>query len=75
MIDKLNLPIGNKDTKKFKYWLDLDGGFWFKTEYNDEGSVTYNEDCTGFWSKTEYNTRGKVIYLENTTRGIIKDDR
>ncbi len=37
MIEKLNIKIYSKNTKKIRYVLDLDLGKWYKTEYNDEG--------------------------------------
>ncbi len=74
MIDKLNISIEDKQTKKIRYHLNLDSGYWFKYEYDNEGNITYGEDSRGYWKKTEYDTRGNQIYSENSN-GFIRDDR
>jgi len=38
MIEKYNISIKNKLTKKIFYKLDLDDGFWWKYEYDDRGN-------------------------------------
>ncbi len=74
MIDKLNIPLENKDTKKIEYTLWLDEGYWSKIEYNAEGNLIYSETSEGYWSKQEYDNEGNIIYFE-TSDGYIKDDR
>lgn len=74
MIDKLNIPIRDKLTKKIIYALDLDLGVWLKYEYNSSDNQIYYEDDSGFWSKYEYDNEGKRIYYEDT-HGHIRDDR
>ena len=66
MIDKLNIPIGNKLTKiiDYKFWLD-DSEWWYKYEYDEVGNKTYSETSSGEWYKYEYDTRGNIIYFEN----------
>ncbi len=66
MIDKLNIKIHNKLTKKIEYNLWLDEDFWRKDEYDDRGKEIYYEDDTGYWEKREYDTRGNEIYYENS---------
>ncbi len=65
MIDKLNIPLQNKDTKKIEYNLWLDEGYWDKYEYNSRGNQIYFEDSNDFWCKKEYDSRGKQIYYED----------
>ena len=55
MIDKLNIPLGNKNTKKIEYTLYLDGGTWYKTEYNSEGREICYESSLSYWYKREFN--------------------
>ncbi len=74
MIEKTNISIDNKDTKKIDYYLNLDIGYWDKEEFNNEGKEIYYETSSGFWYKKEYDTEGNVIYYENS-RGYIRDDR
>jgi outer membrane lipoprotein-sorting protein len=74
MIDKTNIKIESKNTKKIYYKLFLDRGYWYKREYDSEGKQIYFENSSGFWHKKEYNTRGNEIYFENY-RGFIRDDR
>ena len=82
MIDKYNITIHSKNTKKIRYRLNLDRGDWFKSEYDAEANETYfemsggiyYEMSGGIWYKKEYNTRGELIYSENSD-GHIRDDR
>ena len=37
MIDKLNITIHSKNTKKISYIMFLNSGKWYKTEFNAEG--------------------------------------
>jgi hypothetical protein len=74
MIDKLNISIKNKDTKKIKYKLNLDNDWWRKYEYDTRGNLIYCENGAGYWYKMEYNNKNKVIYYENNI-GIITDKR
>ncbi len=74
MIDKLNIPLQNKDTKKIKYWLYLDDAFWLKYEYNNEGYIIHYVNSGGYWIKKGYNTRGERTYFEDS-KGNIIDDR
>jgi len=46
MIDKYNITIHSKNTKKISYILFLDSGTWSKTEFNAEGKKI------GFFSET-----------------------
>jgi len=55
MIDKLNIPIENKLTKKIEYRLYLDGGTWCKSEINDEGREIHYENDLSCWYEREYN--------------------
>jgi hypothetical protein len=74
MIDKTNITIENKDTKKISYRLNLEGGYWYKQEFDSRGNETYFEDNEGYWHKSEFNAEGNVIYYESS-RGVIKDKR
>ncbi len=74
IIEKNNIPLENKDTKKIEYTLWLDEGVWSKIEYNAEGKTIYYED-RGYWSKQEYDNEGNLIYYEDKNDGIIRDDR
>ncbi len=74
MIDKLNITIENKITKKIKYYLWLNNGWWSKSEYDSRGNLIYYESSSGHWSKKEYGSKGNQIYSENSNV-IIKDDR
>ena len=64
MIDKTNIPIDSKNTKKIQYNLSLDEGFWYKQEYDSRGNEIYYEDSDGYWFKRQFDTRGKRIYFE-----------
>ena len=49
MIDKLNITIENKNTKKIKYKFYLDEGVWWKSEYNNEGKlIHYVNSSSGY---------------------------
>jgi hypothetical protein len=74
MIEKTNISIQDKLTKKINYYLNLDSGYWRKSEFETGGNQIYYEDTTGYWSKGEYNDEGKRIYSE-TSDGYISDDR
>ncbi len=74
MIEKTNIPIQNKLTKKIRYKLNLDGGWWWKSEHDYSGKEIYSENCNGFWYKAEYNAEGKRIYSQNSN-GLIVDKR
>ncbi len=74
MIEKTNIKIHNKLTKKIEYLLYLDRGYCYKLEFDTRGNLIYYEDSDGFWSKYEYNSEGNRIYYENSI-GIIEDDR
>jgi hypothetical protein len=74
MIDKLNIPLENKLTKKIRYTLSLDRGFWRKTEYDTRGKGTYFETSSGYWHKKEYNTRGNEIYYEDCNGYWVKKE-
>ena len=74
MIEKSNIKIENKLTKKITYTLALDSERWYKQEYDSEGKLIYYED-RGYWSKQEYDNEGNLIYHENKFDGIIRDDR
>lgn len=74
MIEKYNIKIESKQTKKIKYELWLDEGFWRNFEYDSKGNIIYFENSEGNWVKTEYDDENNEIYFENRF-GIIKDDR
>ncbi len=74
MIEKLNIPIGNKLTKEISYRLSLEGGGWYKAEFDNKYNLIYYENGAGRWTKSEYNDEGERIYYE-TSEGYIKDDR
>jgi hypothetical protein len=74
MIEKLNIKIENKDTKKIYYKLHLDERYWRKEEYDSRGNEVYYEDSSGDWFKEEYDNEGKRVYYESS-RGYIIDDR
>lgn len=74
MIEKTNIPIHNKQTKKIKYNLSLDFYDYYKTEFDSRGNQTYFEDSGGYWFKNEYDNEGKRIYF-GYSRGYISDDR
>ncbi len=69
MIEKTNIKIENKDTKKISYRLNLEVGYWYKQEFDSRGNETYFED-NDFWCKRQYDTIGDVIYYESS-RGKI----
>ncbi len=74
MIDKTNIPLENKLSKRISYTMFLNSGKWLKTEYNSRGNITYYENSGGYWYKYKYDSIGKQIYFENSN-GYIKDDR
>ena len=74
MIDKYNIPIHSKNTKKIKYFLFLDSGEWEKEEFNHKDKPTYFESSRGKWYKAEYDSWGSMIYYESSY-GYIIDDR
>lgn len=74
MIDKYNITIHSKNTKKIECTFYLDEGYYYKNEYNSLGNIIYYEDSYGFWYKSEFGSRGNQIYYENCY-GEIKDDR
>ncbi len=74
MIEKLNISIEDKQTKEIRYHLNLDSGYWTKSEYDSRGNITYYENITGFWFKYEYDNYCEKIYYE-TSDGYIRDDR
>jgi len=64
MIDKYNIKIQNKNTKKIEYILSLDDYWWFKSEFDSRGKDTYYEDSEGGWNKSEYDDEGNQISFE-----------
>lgn len=74
MVDKLNIPLESKLTKVVNYLLNLDDGYWRKSEEDFSGDQVYHETSRGYWRKLEYDTEGNVIYYENSN-GVIQDDR
>ncbi len=74
MIEKTNIPIIYKNTKKIRYLLYLDLGKWCNFEYDIRGNIIYYENSNGDWVKTEYDDENNEIYYENKF-GIIRDDR
>ena len=50
MIDKTNITIGNKLTKKIIYYLNFDSGYWSKKEFDSRGERIYYD--YGHISKT-----------------------
>ncbi len=54
VIDKLNIKIESKNTKKIKYELDLDIGYWFNEEYDSRGNEIYYQTSEGYSYKKEY---------------------
>ena len=44
------------------YFEDLDNGFWQKSEYDENGNLTYNEHDDGVWYKYEYDENGNITY-------------
>ncbi len=63
MIDKLNIPLENKETKKIFYTLWLDGGTWCKTEINAGGLEIYYESSLSYWYKFEYDVSDNIYIL------------
>ena len=74
MIEKTNIIIQSKLTKKIKYYFELDNGYWCKQEYNSRGNETYFEVSDGWWYKKGFEDKGKITYYENSG-GYIRDDR
>jgi hypothetical protein len=74
MINKSNIRIQNKDTKKIRYKLYLDDGWWSKKEYDTRGNKIYYENSVGYSNKYEYDSEGKQIYFESN-KTIIRDGR
>jgi hypothetical protein len=37
-----------------------------KTEFDDNGNLTYFENSDGYWFKQEFNSNGNRIYYENS---------
>ncbi len=74
MIDKINIPIHNKNAKKIKLVLSLDGfKFWWFCEFDDNDNEIYFINSNGWWAKTEYDSDGNEIYYKNSD-GLIKDN-
>ncbi len=46
-IEKTNIIIHSKETKKIICYLNLDDGYWIKWEYNNEFKETYCESTNG----------------------------
>ena len=49
MIDKYNIPIQDKNTKIIDYTLYLDSEWWYKSEYDSRGNLTYY--VSSLWAK------------------------
>jgi hypothetical protein len=65
MVDKYNITIQYKGTKKIKYWLNLDNGRWEKEEYNHKDKITYFENSFGNWIKAHYDSKDNMMYCED----------
>jgi len=66
MIDKLNIPIENKLTKKINYTLLLDDvHYWFKKEYNTRGKLIHYVNAGGYWFQQEHDSRANIVYYED----------
>ncbi len=74
IIEKNNIPLEDKLTKKILYILNLDRDYWSKKEFDSIGQIIYFETSLGYWAKSEYDNEGKRVYFENSNR-YIKDDR
>jgi len=79
MIDKLNIPLQNIQTKKIEYYLyfsdeQLDDGFWHKREYDSRGNQIYFENIQGDWNKFEYDNESNQIYFEENGGLILEYD-
>ena len=77
MIDKLNISIQNKNTKKITYtlYLDklwLDNVHWEKEEFNHKDKITYFESGRGNWVKVYYDSKDNMVYCED---GNVKHNR
>ena len=53
------------DNQDELYQEDPDG-FWFKSEYDNNGNVIHYENSDGYWYKSEYDSNGNEIYYENS---------
>jgi len=49
MIEKTNITIEDKNTKKIEYKLNLGDDYWWKSEYNAEGNLIYY--VSSLWAK------------------------
>jgi hypothetical protein len=49
MIDKLNISIEDKLTKKIEYKLNLGDGYWWKSEFDSRGNLIYY--VSSLWTK------------------------
>ncbi len=64
MIEKLNIPIRDKLTKKIEYMLWLDEGIWWKSEFDDKDNKIYSQYYDNTWIKRKYDDRGNVIFFK-----------
>jgi len=74
MIEKLNIPIQSKNTKKIEYCLSLDNEWWHISELDKNNNEIYYVNSKGNWVKKEYNNRGDKIYVEDK-HGFLNYDR
>ena len=49
MIDKLNIPLQYKETKKIAYTLFLDSEWWWKEEYDDSDKRILHKSSMDKW--------------------------
>lgn len=61
MIEKYNIPIEDKNTKKIIYTLSLDIGYWLKSEFDDKGNRIYLKDSKGELKMNQWIVIGNEI--------------
>ncbi len=66
MIDKYNISIEDKNTKKIEYNLWLDEGYWRKSEFDSKGNNIYTHYNDNSWIKRKYDDIGNVIFFKRT---------
>ncbi len=76
MIDKLNIPIHNKNTSRVEVTINLGRvslpwKAWSISEYDVDDNPTYYGNSTGYWTRSTYK-KGKRVKYENSRGEVVE---
>lgn len=76
MIEKLNIPIQNKDTIRVEVTMNLGRvslpwKVWSISEYDVYDNPIYYENSTGYWTRSTYK-KGKRVKYENSRGEVVE---